>query len=124
VGTLLSLGLIAVALAGCGGSTSLAGTYETLIPGHKEFLSGKWQITLGKDGTIKAGRNVSLAISAGSYWRGDTFVINAPDVECGPPNGTGTYKLKLSGGTLHFKPVGDKCQLRAEILSYPYKKVR
>jgi hypothetical protein len=127
VGVLLLLGVIGIALPGCGGPTSLAGTYETVIPGHKEFFSGRWQVQLNKNGTITpivGQREISLAVSAGSYWRGDTFVINAPDRECGPPYGTGTYKMKLTGSTLRFKVVSDACKARVVILSPPYKRVR
>jgi hypothetical protein len=122
-----SLVLVAM-LAGCGGSKGFAGTYEANIPGHLEFLSGKWQITLAKNGSLSSApaghRVVNMAIAPGSYWRGDTLVINGPSRECGPPSGTGTYRLKLSGATLRFERVSDGCKLRVFLLSYPYQRVR
>jgi hypothetical protein len=121
---LFTLGLLATALVGCGGSTNLAGSYETTIPGHTEFLSGRWGLTLNKNGTLSSGGGVSLSIGGPSHWHGDELVIaTAQPGSCGLPNGVGSYKLHLTGKTLRLRVVKDPCRLRVVILSYPYTKV-
>jgi hypothetical protein len=129
----LALGLAALAIAGCGGSSSATptGSYATNIPETHtpigKVLSGTWTVTFGKSGsyTIQQNSEFGLSVGKGSYVRGTSFVIKTelPNT-CGPGIGTGIYKLKLSGKTLRFLRVKDPCSVRRTVLAQTFTKVR
>jgi hypothetical protein len=132
LGSVLSVGLVVIAMSACGGSSGPSGTYTTTISaGEKlgELTQGKWRVRFAKNGSyeITAGEKGlrGLATGPGSYYRGSTFVIT-PLSElahpCGPGSAIGRYRLQLSGNALRFIRIVDGCKTRSAILAHTFTK--
>jgi hypothetical protein len=130
---LLLVALSVISISGCGGSSGPSGTYGATITNAREgegfLVNGLWTVTFGKGGsyTIIKGSpqssHLKLATGPGSYYRGTTFAITPiPATACGPPPGTGTYHMQLSGDKLTFVKITDPCKTRSEILTRTFTK--
>jgi hypothetical protein len=122
-----------VSISGCGGSSGPSGTYAATVTdaraGEGFLVNGVWTVAFHKGGsyTVIKGSphssNLKLAAGPGSHYRGTTFVINpVPASACGPPPGTGTYHMALSGSKLTFVKVKDPCVTRSRILTRTFTK--
>ena len=130
---LLFVSLSVIPISGCGGSSGPSGTYGATITNAREgegfLVNGLWTVTFGKGGsyTIIKGSpqssHLKLATGPGSYYRGTTLAITPiPATACGPPPGTGSYHLQLSGDKLTFVKITDPCKTRSEILTRTFTK--
>jgi hypothetical protein len=122
-----------VLASGCGGSSGPSGTYTATITdaaeGEQFLVNGPWDVVFAKGGSYTVirgsptGANIKLTTGPGSYYRGTTFVINpVPATACGPPPGTGTYHMQLSGDKLTFVKIQDPCKTRSKILARTFTK--
>jgi hypothetical protein len=118
--------LICAALASCGGSSSLPGTYTSKVSSRIPGLNRLWTLTLKKGGsyTIESAPFIAFSLGKGSYYTSSRLVITTlrPD-SCGPGIATGTYKLKRTGNTLKLTLISDPCWLRPLVLLHPFTKM-
>jgi hypothetical protein len=119
--------LACAALAACGGSSSLPGTYTAEVTSRIPAFEGPWTLTLKKGGsyTIENVPNgASFPLGKGSYYTSSALVITTREAgSCGPGIVTGTYKLKHTGNTVKLTLVSDPCSLRPLVLLHSFTKV-
>lgn len=129
-GLLLLLALAALAIAGCGGSSPLPGTYTTTVSGaNVHIFDGKWTLTLKKGGSYTVehptenGLKFALSPGPGSHYTDSALVItNKPPGGCGGPLATGTYALKHTGNTVTLTTISDSCSVRPPVLAHSFKR--
>jgi hypothetical protein len=126
----LLIALAALAVAGCGGSSPLPGTYTTTVSGSSvHIFDGKWTLTLKKGGSYTVehptehGLKLSLSPGPGSHYTDSALVItNKPPGGCGGPLATGTYGLKHTGNTVTLTTISDGCSVRPLVLAGVFKR--
>jgi hypothetical protein len=137
-GALLSLTLAALAVAGCGGSSPLPGSYTAKVSRSPVgVFDGQWTLTLRKDGSYTVvrgtqvrsgpGPNSELRLSPGpgSHYTATRLVItNKPPGGCGGAQATGTYALKHAGSTVTLKTISDACSIRPLLLERSFKRTK
>lgn len=115
-----------LAIASCGGSSPLAGTYTAKVSGSRvRVFDGQWTLTLKKGGsyTIQRGPTVALSRGPGSYYTGSRLVItNAGSGGCGGAGAIGSYGLKHTGNTVTLTTIRDPCFLRPLVLARSFKR--
>jgi hypothetical protein len=135
-GALLSLALAALAVAGCGGSSPLPGSYTAKVSGSTvSVFDGEWTLTLRKDGSYTVVRNrqvragsgpnseLRLSPGPGSHYTDTRLVItNKPPGGCGGAQATGTYALKHAGSTVTLTTISDACSIRPLLLERSFKR--
>jgi hypothetical protein len=129
-GLAISLTLVAVAVAGCGGSSSLPGSYTTNVSGSPvQIFDGQWTLTLKKGGSytvehaVVGNLHLKLSPGPGSHYTDSELVItNKPPGGCGGALATGTYRLKHTGDTVTLTTIGDGCFVRPPVLAHSFKR--
>ena len=122
-------GVLAVACAGVLAATAGAspdpGVYQAKIAGATPgVLNGSWRLTFG-GGSFRITRNRVEAVGGFTSIRGDriTFDDWFGPFRCKGVQRKGTYRWRLSGPTLAFTVVSDKCTGRKAILRRAFRKL-
>jgi hypothetical protein len=120
-GLLAAVFIAILALGGSAlGAMTLSGKYSATIKAPKA-IAGKWTIDFLKGGKYRVTDNGKLAVKGNSTITGHRLTVK----DTGGPGkckSAGVYTFKLTGKTLTFTKVHDKCAGRVGVLKYPFTK--